>query len=115
MSGKLLSSFIDYVNDVKPYHSKVKEFLSELFFTDSFNVNIIENLNWTLYHQNVWTRDDVGGYNLQRLCEGIPLDQTFRIPAAIWPRWSIDHTGQTPPGDDPALLNGNDPVSWTGD
>jgi len=126
MTDKLLNSFVNYVKDVKPYHTKIKEFLSEIYFTDSFNVNITENLNWTLYHQNVWTRDDIGGYQLQRLCEGIPLDQVFRIPDALWPRFSLNDRltyGQTPPGDDPATQDLTDSNSngipdsedpWTG-
>lgn len=103
----LLNSFVDYVLDVKPYHSKIKEFLSELFFSDSFNVNVSDNLNWTVYHQNQWTIDDVAGYRLQRMCEGLPIDLTFRIPADIWPRFSLnDNPGQTPPGDDPTAWDG---------
>lgn len=111
----LLNSLVNYVLDVKPYHTKLKQFLSELFFSDSFNVNVTENLQWVFYHQNVWTRDDIGGYHLQRLCEGSTSDLTFRIPAAVWPHASLtDNVGQTPLGDDPALLTG-DPVLWTGD
>ena len=100
----LLKSLSGYVNDVKPYHTKIKQFLSELFFEDSFNVNVTEKLDWNIYHQNIWTRDDLGGYRLQRLCEGYEGDRTFRIPDAVWPRFSVsDNPGQTPPGDDPAL------------
>lgn len=108
----LLNSLVDYVLDVKPYHTKIKQFLSELFFEDSFNVNVTEKLDWTLYHQNIWTRDDVGGYRLQRLCEGIVGDKKFRIPAAVWPRFSLtDNPGQTPPGDD--LAQGHTYGEWT--
>lgn len=103
----LLNSLVDYVLDVKPYHTKIKQFLSELFFEDSFNANVTDSLSWNVYHQNQWTRDDVGGYYLQKLCEGIQADLTFRIPAAVWPRRSIDDDiGQTPPGDDPAEWDG---------
>ena len=103
----LLNSLVDYVKDIKPYHTKIKEFLSEIYFEDSFNVNVTDNIIFNLYHQNVWTRDDIGGYQLQRLCEGISNDKTFRIPAAVWPRTSIDDNlpMQTPPGDDPAGWN----------
>ena len=112
----LLNSLAAYVQDVKPYHTKVREFLSQLFFTDSFNVNVTESLSLGLYLQNIWTVDSLGGYSLHRMCEGIPLDQTFRIPAAVWPRWSLnDHLGQTPPGDDPAVAALDDgSASWTG-
>lgn len=103
----LLNSLIGYVLDVKPYHTKIKEFLSELFFSDKLNVNVTDTVSWGLYHQNVWTRDDVGGYNFQRLCEGYDSDKKFRIPAAVWPRWSItDNELQTPLGDDPAVSTG---------
>lgn len=100
----LLNSLVGYVLDVKPYHTKLKQFLSELFFEDKFNVTFTESLFWNFYHQNVWTRDDIGGYRMFRICESVNADTIFRIPAAIWPRFSLNDNLplQSPPGDDPA-------------
>jgi hypothetical protein len=107
----LLQSLIDYVNDVKPYHSKLKEFLSELQFAETANVNVRDKKILTIYHQNQWGRDDVGGYQLFSVSEGTDADRYFRIPAAVWPRVSLNDRlqyGQTPPGDDPATNNKSD-------
>lgn len=87
---KLLNSLIDYINDVKPYHTKLLDFTSELLFEDNFNISIKDNLQSTIYFQNIWTRDSVGGFLLTSLSEGLESDKIFRIPAAIWPRVSID-------------------------
>jgi hypothetical protein len=60
--------------------------------------------------------NDLDGYQLQRLCEGIASDKTFKIPSAIWPRFSItDNFEQQPVGDDPVVFLPDDQVSWTGD
>lgn len=105
---KLLNSLVNYVKDVKPYHTKLREFTSELFFQDRFNANLQDSLIWDLYQQNIWTRDSIGGYLLNKTVEGLESDRTFRIPAAIFPRFSLDDgmsINQTPPGDDTVLLD----------
>lgn len=73
---KLLGSLIDYVKDIKPYHSKLREFASELLFEDKCNLNIIDDMNLDLYFQNIWTRNDPGGFSLSKIAEGIESDRT---------------------------------------
>lgn len=96
----LLTSLIRYIEDVKPYHTKLKDYVSELVFEDSFNVNVTDDHSIRLFHQNVWGRDDHGGYRLTKLCDSINGDRFFRIPAALWPRFTTtDRINQYPPGD----------------
>lgn len=100
---KLLGSLVDYVKDVKPYHTKLREFASELIFNDKFNTNVIDDQQWVIHLQNVWGREHAGGHVLSKIAEGIEDDRTFRIPPTVWPHFSInDHLGQEPRGDDPA-------------
>jgi hypothetical protein len=69
-SDILTQSLIDYINDVKPYHTKFRDVSSQIFFADSFNVNMKDShtINYNL--QNMWGRDDVGGYMLTNMSEG---------------------------------------------
>ena len=102
----LLQSLIDYVNDVKPYHTKFREVTSQIFFGDKLNVNVKEAYSLETHLQNVWTRDDLGGSMLYGMSEGLDSDRTYRLPATIFPRFSLnDAVGQTPVGDDPATLD----------
>lgn len=109
----LINSLVSYVNDIKPYHTKFREFVSEILLTDSFNVSIKEDNQTSTYLQNIWTRDSVGGYVLTNMSDGSDGDRIFLIPPAIYPRFTLnDSMGQTPVGDDPATqdltdLNGN--------
>jgi len=105
---KLLGSLVDYIQDIKPYHTKLREFASEIIFNDNVNVSVTELMHDYIHMQNVWGRDDLGGYKLSTIAEGIESDRTFRIPAAIWPHFSIVDSlnfGQTPLGDDPAVID----------
>lgn len=105
---KLLGSLIDYVLDIKPYHTKLRDFASEIRFNDSVNVNLTETVLHHIHLQNVWGRDDLGGYKLSTIAEGIDSDRRFRIPAAIWPHFSTNDSlnfNQTPLGDDPAVID----------
>ncbi len=100
---KLIQSLVDYVNDVKPYHTKLRDFTSELFFEDTVHVGMIDEYSMQLYHQNVWGREHVAGYLLFNVGSGTEGDRTFRIPATVIPRFSVtSDDDQTPPGDDPA-------------
>lgn len=135
----LLNSLIDYVSDVKPYHTKIKQLTNELNFSDAFNLSVkdeefIESGGTTvktfpkfeIFLQNIWTSDDLGGFKLYNISSQQDLDRYFRIPATVFPRFSLnDHVdyGQTPPGDDPATFNFSDPnedgipdstMPWTG-
>lgn len=69
-SDTLTQSLIDYINDVKPYHTKFRDVSSQIFFTDSFNVNFKENHTILYNLQNVWGRSDVNGFSLTNMSEG---------------------------------------------
>lgn len=105
-ASKLVDSLINYTLDVKPYHTKLKQFVSELYFSDTVTVSFIaEDFNPIIYLQNVWTKSDVGALYLQNLAEGIERDRHLPLPPAAYPRFSLNsflNYGQTPPGDDPA-------------
>lgn len=106
---KLVGSLIDYALDVKPYHTKLKSFVSELFFYDSLTVTFLgEDFTPTVYLQNVWTKNDIGSLYLSNVSEGTEQDRSVPLPATIFSRWSLNFhldQGQTPPGDDPATLD----------
>jgi hypothetical protein len=98
---ELLDALVDYVNDIKPYHSKLYDFTSELRFSDAFRVSMGDSLSWKFYFQDVWDRESISGEDFSNIYDG-PIK--FRIPATIIPRFSTtDHVSvQTPLGDDPA-------------
>ena len=101
---RLVESLIKYVKDIKPYHVKFFNFTSELFFKDKFNAAFLkEDMTKAIYLQNVWTKNDVGGWQLSNVSDGVERDRYIRLPATIFPRFAADvFEGQTPPGDDPA-------------
>lgn len=104
----LTQSLIDYITDVKPYHTKFRDVTSQIFFSDSLNVNFQEDHSFQVYLQNIWTKDDVGGFLLSNISEGQPVDQTYIIPATIFPRFSLNdwlNYAQSPNGDDPSLTS----------
>jgi hypothetical protein len=106
---RLISSLINYTLDIKPYHTKLRQFLSELYFADDITVSFIgEHCQKDIYLQNVWTKDDVGSTFLQSVSEGLELDRRMPLPATVFPRFSLNtflDWGQTPPGDDPATID----------
>jgi len=108
----LTKSLIDYISDVKPYHTKFRDVMSQIMFNDDFNVNIKDDFNLEVHLQNMWGRDDLGGYLLSNMSEGSAADQSYSIPATVFPRFSLNdrlNFGQTPPGDDPASQDLSDP------
>jgi hypothetical protein len=109
---RLVESLIKYVKDIKPYHVKLKNFTSELFFKDKFNAAFFkEDMTKAIYLQNVWTKNDVGGWQLSNVSDGVERDRYIRLPATIFPRFAADvFEGQTPPGDDPG---GGLSVEWS--
>jgi hypothetical protein len=102
---KLVESFIEYVNDVKPYHTKVKNFVSELFFNEDIKVSFLgEHLHQDIFFQNIWDKNSIGSLQLSTIAEGVDSDRFFKIPGTVFPRFSSSvHTGQTPPGSDPSI------------
>jgi len=43
-----LTNLIDYINDVKPYHSKLTQVNEELLFGDRAKVSVLENIQLTI-------------------------------------------------------------------
>lgn len=41
-----IQALVDYINDVKPYHTKVIEVLTEYVYEENVNVTILEDLEW---------------------------------------------------------------------
>lgn len=42
-----IQALVDYINDIKPYHTKVIEILTEYVYEESVDVTILEQLEWT--------------------------------------------------------------------
>lgn len=103
-ANKLIQSLVGYVNDVKPFHSKLRDFTSELFFTDEANIAVVDQQpGLQVGLQNVWGRLD--DERMARLSEGTAADQLINIPPMVLPRFSLNtflNYGQRPPGNDPA-------------
>jgi hypothetical protein len=106
-ANKLIKSLIGYVNDVRPYHSKLRDFTSELFFKDDINVSVIDSQpELQLGLRNVWGKAD--DERLALLSEGLPSDQFISIPPMVLPRFSLNsflQYNQRPLGYDPASLS----------
>ena len=110
-SNNLTKSLIDYIKDVKPYRTKFRDILSQIIFNDDFNVNVTDDFKLEVNFQNTWGRDDAGGHLLINMSEGSIVDQSYSIPATIFPRFSLNdrlNFGQTPHGDDPATQDLSD-------
>src|ERR1035437_1740352 len=69
-SDLLTQSLIDYINDVKPYHTKFRDITSQIFFNDSMHVNMKEDYLIQSNFQNSWSVDDIGGYLLSNVSDG---------------------------------------------
>lgn len=107
-SDILTQSLIDYILDIKPFHTKFRNVTSQIFFSDKLNANVKEHYMLEAHLQNMWGRDDLGGYTLSNMSEGALADKSYILPAVIFPRFSLNDSlqwGQTPPGDDPTDQN----------
>lgn len=100
-----ISSLVKYVLDVKPYHTKLLGFTSEVSFADRLELAFAEApLQHTIYHQNVWGAADIPTLGI--VSDGTDASKTFVIPATVMPRFSVTDAvdyGQLPIGDDQAL------------
>lgn len=104
----LLQSLSAYIKDVKPFHSKLQDMTTELQFNDTFTAAYTEKTTLEVYLQNVWTKNDLGGTSLYNFSGGTDADRTYVIPAAVFPRFSLNdslNVGQLPHGTDPATVN----------
>lgn len=70
----LTSSLISYIEDIKPYHTKLRDVSSRLFFNDSIKTKIVESYNDILIFQNKWSIDDIGGFFLSNLSGGSTIE-----------------------------------------
>ena len=97
---RLVESLVNFVKDIKPFHVKLKNFASEIFFSDSFNAAFIEDkLQQDVYLQNVWTKDDIGGWQLSNVSDGSESGRYIQLPATVFPRFAATSSStQTPPG-----------------
>lgn len=122
----LVNSLIEYVSDIKPYHTKLKNSSSEVFFEESTHITATDRHDFGIYHQNVWGKSDAGG---EYLINSSDYDSTkehiFKLPADVFPRFSLTDNVevQTPVGDDVStgnIIDNNDDgipdadVPWTG-
>lgn len=100
-----VNSLVKYILDIKPYHTKLRGFTSELSFTDTLALTFADSApQHTLKHQNVWTAHDVP--TLAIVSDGTSESQTFIVPPTVMPRFSVTDSvnyGQSPIGDDQAL------------
>lgn len=83
-----LQSIVEYVNDVKPYHTKFREILSQINFKDTVNVKVSDSTFVEAYFQNVWCKDDLGSYMLSLMSDGTELSKRILLPPAVYPRFS---------------------------
>lgn len=122
---KLLDSLVSYLQDIKPYHTKLRAFTSELQVNDELVIGITDDVSTTTALTNLWDRSAFGVIDtLASLSGGTDADRYFKLPFAIYPRFSLnDHSDQYPSGDDPATLSFTDGNSdeipdedqpWTG-
>ena len=117
---KRVSSLVKYILDIKPYHTKLLGFTSELSFSDSLDLTLIESRpQHIIHHQNVWGSHDIPTLSL--VSDGTSESQTFIVPPTVMPRFSVTDSlnyGQSPLGDDQALHDltdsNNDGVPNTG-
>ena len=59
---KLLSSLASFTNDIKPYHSKLRGFTTEISFSDKIAVRVIEEL-------------------APHICVLVPVDEPYDVEA----------------------------------
>ena len=103
--NKRVDALVKYILDVKPYHTKLLGFTSEVNFSDALNLKLADSLpQHTIFHQNVWGVKDIS--TLSTVSDGGDLSRLFIIPPTVIPRFSTTDSvnyGQSPIGDDQAL------------
>lgn len=75
-----VSSLVSYINDVKPFHSKLTEVVVEYQANDNMSVKIADSSKMEMRFSSVW--------ELQAVSDGKRVQ--YRIPAAVFPRYSED-------------------------
>ena len=74
----LLNSLFDYVNDIKPFHVKIFNIMSNYEFSDSLIAQVNETFGFDITLSNTWGREHSG--------DGITT--LFKIPPCVIPRES---------------------------
>jgi hypothetical protein len=75
-----VNSLVSYINDIKPFHSKLTEVVIEYQANDNMNVAITDKDFMAMQFSSVWQIEEVS--------DGIQT--RYRIPAAVMPRYSED-------------------------
>lgn len=102
-----ITSLVKYVLDVKPYHTKLLGFTSEVNFRDSLGLSLTDSQpQHTIHHQNIWGSADIP--TLATVSDGTDASRTIVIPSTVMPRFSVTDSvnySQAPVGDDQALID----------
>ena len=76
-----ITSLIDYINDVKPFHVKLTEVVEEHQFFDTVNVHVSDQLNTSIYLNSIWSFDNYYSDGLRT---------RYALPPFLTPRYSTD-------------------------
>lgn len=100
-----VSALVKYLNDVKPYHTKLLSFTSGIEFNETLSLGFAEApLQHVITHKNIWGSDDIA--SLAIVSDGSEASRTFVLPPTVMPRFSVTDSvnyQQSPIGDDQAL------------
>ena len=75
-----VNSLVSYINDIKPFHSKLTDVTIEYQANDNMYVKFSEDHSMSMVFSSVW--------ELNKVSDGIRTQ--YRIPAAVFPRYSDD-------------------------
>jgi len=75
-----VSSLVSYINDIKPFHSKLTDVVVEYQANDNLFVSISDSSKMEMKFSSVW--------ELHAVSDGKRVQ--YRIPAAVFPRYSDD-------------------------
>jgi hypothetical protein len=75
-----VSSLVSYINDIKPFHSKLTTVVVEYQANDNVFVGITDKSNMAIHLSSVW--------ELEAVSDGRRVQ--YRIPAAVFPRYADD-------------------------
>lgn len=64
-NSRAIESLVAYINDTKPYHSKLTEVVEEYLFTDSMNVAMVESTKTNILNKSTWKYNGYSSGNAQ--------------------------------------------------
>lgn len=94
-----VNSLVGFVNDTKPYHSKLTETVVEYQYDDPMTVTMEDSSSMNIVLSSIWGKNNNNPNNTTRLytswsaadvTDGTPKYLQFRIPATVFPRFSKD-------------------------